>query len=633
MQLRYLSSLKSLCSEFSRFVPIVLLGAVFLSATVAAQEPDAASEVQAAEKQQLDENAIAETDAASEAQAPESKPLDEKAIAELDALLEQVDSNTAAVKDLEQRIAESEGLVLEVLSVRLDRRWMKVLKSIINLAQAVSALSADGFDVAGYDERVFVLLDQTPTAVSEAVDRISSRVILPDASKSAAEQAAIDEQFFISLAAITETYKVLLDGINIAQGFDVDTVDEKEFLIDRLVDGTTNLSVYLDLTKSTALGLRSGTAVVPGDTELAAKLAVANVRIRKIAAAMQANILLLTNLEVSTAEFKQQLLSVTGEITTSVFEWDVVVGLLTEWWQLFLELMVEQGPSFLFQLLLFALIVWLSFKLGNLVKRGVHAGLMRSGNQFSKLFRDMILSISRNVIIIIGVLIALSQVGISLAPLLTGLGIAGFIVGFALQDSLSNFASGMMILFYRPFDVGDTIAVVGARGKVSSMSLVNTTIRTFDNQSLIIPNNKVWQDVITNVTDQRQRRVDMVFGITYDEDIDRVEKILMDVVMADERVLKDPEPMIKVGAFSESSVDILVRPWVATADYWDVLWDLNKVIKKAFDREGVTIPFPQRDVHLYQESGLQRPASDAQDYDTPDVPEGNEPASSDEDEQ
>jgi small conductance mechanosensitive channel len=208
------------------------------------------------------------------------------------------------------------------------------------------------------------------------------------------------------------------------------------------------------------------------------------------------------------------------------------------------------------------------------------------------------------------------------------LGIAGFIVGFALQDSLSNFASGMMILFYRPFDIGDTIEVIGARGKVSHMSLVNTTIRTFDNQSLIIPNNKVWQDVITNVTDQRERRVDMVFGITYDEDIERVEKILMDVVSADERVLKDPEPTIKLGSFSDSSVDILVRPWVKTDDYWDVLWDINKAVKKAFDREGVVIPFPQRDVHVYNESTSEPRLAATEPHNTPIVAQGNEPASS-----
>ena len=605
----------------SNVLQIVALALYLSSVNVSAQE---AANAEADVAVQAEEEAAAEP--------AEPKELTDTDIADLDALTAAIDANIAQIDDLEKRIKGEDGLVKSVLSVRVDRHWTKTLKEVVALATKVSDKREKGFDTSAYDERVFDLLDQTPLAVSEAIERISDRVVPPDETKSAAEQAAIDEQFFIAIAAVTETYKILLDAITAAEKFGVDTGDEKQFLIERLIDGTTNLSVYLDLTKSTALGLRSGTLVVTDDTELAAKLAITNMRINKVAAAMQANLPILSALGVPTAEYKQQLLSVTGEITTSVFEWDVIVGLLTEWWQLFIESLIEQGPSFAFQLLLFVGIIWLFAKLGALVQRGVQTAFVKSGNQFSRLLREMVLSISRNVVIILGVLIALSQIGISLAPLLTGLGIAGFIIGFALQDSLSNFASGMMILFYRPFDIGDTVQAAGVRGKVSHMSLVNTTIRTFDNQSLIIPNNKIWQDVITNVTDQRQRRVDMVFGITYDEDIDRVEKVLMDVVLADERVLKDPQPMIKVGSFSDSSVDILVRPWVKTDDYWDVLWDLNKVIKQAFDRENITIPFPQRDVHVFQERAPEAKIK-GESYDTPDVPEGNEPASSEDDDQ
>ena len=603
---------------------IVALSLFLLSMNISAQElaaPEAEAAAEAAEE------AAAEPD-----EPPQLKELTETDVADLDVIIADIDADVALIDDLEKRIAGEEGLVKNVLSVRLDRRWTKVLKAVVALATKVSAKRENGFDTSAYDERVFELLDQTPVVVTEAVGRISNRVVPPDETKSAAEQAAIDEQFFIAIAAVTNTYKILLDAIAVAEKFGVDTGDEKQFLVERLIDGTTNLSVYLDLTKSTALGLRSGTLVVPDDPELAAKLAITNVRINKVAAAMQANLPILSALGVPTAEYKQQLLSVTGEITTNVFEWDVIIGLLTEWWQLFLDSLIEQGPSFAFQLLLFVAIIWLFVKLAALVQRGVQTAFDKSGNQFSRLLREMVLSISRNIVIILGVLIALSQIGISLAPLLTGLGIAGFIIGFALQDSLSNFASGMMILFYRPFDIGDTIQAAGARGKVSHMSLVNTTIRTFDNQSLIIPNNKIWQDVITNVTDQRQRRVDMSFGITYDEDIDRVEKVLMDVVLADERVLKDPEPMIKVGSFGDSSVDILVRPWVKTADYWDVLWDLNKVVKQTFDRENITIPFPQRDVHVFQERVPDAKVK-GEAYDTPDVPEGNEPAASEDEDQ
>ena len=204
--------------------------------------------------------------------------------------------------------------------------------------------------------------------------------------------------------------------------------------------------------------------------------------------------------------------------------------------------------------------------------------------------------------LLLGILIALSQLGIQLAPLLAGFGIVGFIMGFALQDTLSNFASGVMVLVYRPFDVGDIIEAGGVMGKVSEMSLVSTTILTFDNQKLVVPNNKIWGDVIRNVTAQRVRRVDMTFGIGYSDDISHAERILTDIVVSHEHVLKDPEPVIKLHNLGDSSVDFVVRPWVKTENYWNVYWDITRRVKEGFDEEGISIPFPQRDVHLHQES-------------------------------
>jgi small conductance mechanosensitive channel len=211
----------------------------------------------------------------------------------------------------------------------------------------------------------------------------------------------------------------------------------------------------------------------------------------------------------------------------------------------------------------------------------------------------MIVSTAKNLIFLIGLLFALSQLGISIGPLLAGLGIAGFIIGFALQDTLSNFASGLMILVYRPFDVGDFVDAGGVRGRVDRMSLVNTTFKTLDNQVIVVPNNLIWQQVITNLTAQRTRRVDLTFGISYSDDIDKAKAILWDILEKHDAVLKSPEPKIRVGALGESSVDLLCRPWVRTDDYWETYWDLTEIVKKRFDEEGITIPFPQRDVHHY----------------------------------
>ena len=204
------------------------------------------------------------------------------------------------------------------------------------------------------------------------------------------------------------------------------------------------------------------------------------------------------------------------------------------------------------------------------------------------------------VVFALGLLIGLSQLGFELAPLLAGFGIAGVIIGFALQDTLSNFASGMMILIYRPFDVDDLINAAGVTGRVSHMSLVSTTIKTLDNQRLIIPNNKIWGDTINNITVEHQRRVDLTFGIGYGDNIEHAEKVLNEIVMAHPKVLKDPEPLIRLHLLGESSVDFIVRPWVRPIDYWDVYWDITREVKMRFDAEGISIPFPQRDVHIYQ---------------------------------
>jgi small conductance mechanosensitive channel len=204
---------------------------------------------------------------------------------------------------------------------------------------------------------------------------------------------------------------------------------------------------------------------------------------------------------------------------------------------------------------------------------------------------------------IFGVLMGLSQLGFQLGPLLAGLGIAGFIVGFALQDSLSNFAAGAMILAYRPYDVGDLIEAAGVFGRVSHMNLVSTTVLTIDNQTLVVPNGKIWGDVIKNVTAQRTRRVDMVFGISYADDVSHAEEVLKAILKEHAKVLADPEPIVRLHELGDSSVNFIVRPWVETDDYWDVYWDVTREVKMRFDREDISIPFPQRDVHFYREKG------------------------------
>lgn len=241
---------------------------------------------------------------------------------------------------------------------------------------------------------------------------------------------------------------------------------------------------------------------------------------------------------------------------------------------------------------------FLSKALRNVAHRATHR-LPRA----SELLREFITTMVQRVTMLIGALIALSTLGVNMTPLVAAIGAAGLVVGLALQGTLSNLASGLLIMIYRPFDVDDVVQVASVSGKVVGMTLMTTTVRTFDNQTIHVPNNKIWGDVITNVTANATRRVDLVFGIGYGDDFEAAKETLMRTVKAHDKVLDDPAPVIRVHQLGDSSVDLIVRPWVKTEDYWEVLWDLTEAVKRTFDEEGISIPFPQRDVHLIPVKG------------------------------
>jgi small conductance mechanosensitive channel len=304
-------------------------------------------------------------------------------------------------------------------------------------------------------------------------------------------------------------------------------------------------------------------------------------------------------LDIETAVYKKQLFEVSGNITHEIFDGQVLLEILVHWSEKALEWLVEQAPQQLFKLVVFFIVLLITRSAVKVVRKVVAKAVKSQNLNLSHLMQHFFISVSGNAVWVVGILVGLSQVGLNLAPILTGFGVAGVIVGFALQDTLSNFAAGMMLLIYRPFDVGDFVFAGGVDGKVSHMSLVSTTIRTFDNQVIIVPNGKIWGDVIKNVTHEKTRRVDMVFGIGYGDDLHHAEKVLNDIVRSHPSVHLTPEPMVKVHTLNTSSVDFIVRPWVDTEDYWDVYWDITKQVKLRFDQEGISIPFPQQDVYLH----------------------------------
>ena len=198
------------------------------------------------------------------------------------------------------------------------------------------------------------------------------------------------------------------------------------------------------------------------------------------------------------------------------------------------------------------------------------------------------------------VIAALSQLGIQTTSFVAIIGAAGLAIGLALQGSLANFASGVMIIAFRPFKVGDFIEAGGVAGVVEGIQIFSTQMRTGDNKAIIIPNSGITSGNITNYSAKDTRRVDMVFGIGYGDDIKKAKDILMELITDDERILKDPEPLVAVSELGDSSVNFVVRPWVNSADFWGVKFDYTEAVKLRFDKEGISIPFPQQDVHLHK---------------------------------
>lgn len=194
-----------------------------------------------------------------------------------------------------------------------------------------------------------------------------------------------------------------------------------------------------------------------------------------------------------------------------------------------------------------------------------------------------------------------SMLGIETTSFIAVLGAAGLAIGLALQGSLANFAGGVLILIFRPYKVGDFVEAAGQSGIVKSIEIFSTILTTGDNKTIILPNGSISNSAVINYSTQETRRVDLVFGIGYDEGLRRAKAVLESLINADERILKDPEPMVVVSNLGDSSVDITTRSWVNVADYWGVYFDLVENVKLAFDEEGISIPYPQTDVHLYQQ--------------------------------
>lgn len=246
-------------------------------------------------------------------------------------------------------------------------------------------------------------------------------------------------------------------------------------------------------------------------------------------------------------------------------------------------------------LLIFIVGKWLSRHISNLL-----AKLLKKNNVDLTLV-NFLTNLTYYILVVLVVVAAAGRLGINTASFLTIIGAAGLAIGLALKDSLSNFAAGVMLVLFRPFTIGDVVSTAGITAKVEKITIFNTLFCTADNQLVIVPNNKIISDIITNINAKDTRRIDLVVGISYTDDMAKTKDILQRLAQDDSRVLTDPATTVAVAELADSSVNLVFRPWVKTTDYWAVRFDLTENIKNALDEAGISIPFPQQDVHLFVE--------------------------------
>ncbi|MFT4993468.1 MAG: small conductance mechanosensitive channel [Paraglaciecola sp.] len=225
-------------------------------------------------------------------------------------------------------------------------------------------------------------------------------------------------------------------------------------------------------------------------------------------------------------------------------------------------------------------------------------GKVMARSKYDDMLIDFVKAIIKAILMLFVIVASLDQLGVDTTSLVAIFGAAGLAIGLSLQGSLQNFAAGVMLLVFRPFKAGDFVEAAGTSGTVKTITIFNTIMTTPDNKEVIVPNGKIYGDNIINFSAKDTRRVDMVVGIAYDADLKKAKDILLEMVAADDRILTEPEPKVAVSELADSSVNFVVRPWVASADYWAVKFDFTEAVKLRFDAEGISIPFPQMDVHL-----------------------------------
>ena len=516
-------------------------------------------------------------------------------------LSEKVSKELASLRTFESYPMPESFERRRTLEIRRDEKTIHVLSRIMSLADRVLALSKDAAERDTLDQLMRArgeLIEQTlvdrfrslTTRLNESLD-LQTDLSGPALLAEEAFAELIDGQRLQYLELSTEQV-LLLEKLKI------DDTSLREKVVRTLTYFGEEMIGLIHLHQHGLKMLASRQATDGTDSDLIQAARFESERLQLSVTRLRDVVAQLDRLGADTAEMRRTLIEERGSLALSLVDTDIASVLYAEATKKFKDWLATQGIGTLLSVFLFITILIAARWLARVARRVTERALRHSDQSISQLLKEMLISMAGTIVFLVGALVALSQVGVSVTPMIAGLGVVGFIVGFALQDTLSNFASGAMILAYRPFDTGDFISAAEVEGTVKKMNLVNTTVVTIDNRVLVIPNSKIWGGVIMNFTGQHLRRTDMLYSVSYSEDLDHVQRVLEELIAADERFLTDPEPIVRVKQFSDSSIDFVVRAYARTEEFWETVWALNKAVKQRFDAEGITIPFPQRDVHL-----------------------------------
>lgn len=512
------------------------------------------------------------------------------------AILEQINERGTQLDGLTLEMegkAGEEYLVILGQVGMLEEEILDLFEALVENIEAAEAAGVDNGELAEFLDTQFVpavpyLINLIELSESETQKLAQQRESTPAAALPAFEDRMADYN-----RRIGHYYEMLLVLADQLDRIARNGSEARDYVRNYLPARADRLMGRIALTTAQIQELERRIAAGETGADTAAELRAANAKLNWTTASLAEATRVLDLIDYPTATYRQVLIRTTG-LTEDIFDIEVAQGLFDEFFSNSMDWLINNGITIVFQILLFIVIVMVARTLGNLAGNLVKRGLDASGMKASSVLKGMFASIVSRTILLLGILFGVSQLGVEIGPVLAGIGIIGFAVGFALQDTLSNFAAGTMLLVYRPFDSGDVINAGGVTGTVSELSLVNTTLHTFDNRRIVVPNSKIWGDIITNVTAQSERRVDITVRVSPEEPTARVEAALTAVVAADERVLAEPAPNIRINKLDDAAVEYIVRPWATRDDYWDVYWDLNKAIKVKFEEEGIRLAFEQR---------------------------------------